>query len=354
MRRPVVSLNMIVKNEAPFIKPCLESVRDLISYWVICDTGSTDATPEIIRQQLRDIPGELHHDEWIGFAENRNLGLERGRGKAEWHLIMDADFTAEVGGEFSMEGWDADGYLLGFAGALDWTSLRLVSDRHGWKYRGMVHEFIESPTATRLAKLPGLTLRDHGVKRCDAERTQGYLKLLLREWEQSPGEPRIMFHLARTYRGLGQPEEAIKWLEKRLSVNAGGEEFWYAAYLLGLCKQDLDRPWPEVLHDLLQAYGLRPWRLEPLVQICRMYRKLRQFHLAHMFSAKALEVPYPKDDLLFIERSVYEYELLLEHAIACRAIGEEKKAAELCERVLQVPGLPEEYGECALAALRGG
>ena len=59
-RRPTVCLSMIVKNEAPVIRRCLASVCPLIDSWVIIDTGSNDGTQEIIREYLRDIPGELH------------------------------------------------------------------------------------------------------------------------------------------------------------------------------------------------------------------------------------------------------------------------------------------------------
>ena len=68
-------LVMIVKNEAAVIARCLDSVRHLISSWVICDTGSEDSTREIIREHLRGIPGELHQDTWVHFGHNRTLAV---------------------------------------------------------------------------------------------------------------------------------------------------------------------------------------------------------------------------------------------------------------------------------------
>ena len=49
---PSICLNMIVKNESHIIKNTLEKLCNKIkfSYWVICDTGSTDETIEIITE----------------------------------------------------------------------------------------------------------------------------------------------------------------------------------------------------------------------------------------------------------------------------------------------------------------
>ena len=44
-----LTLAMIVKNEAPNIQECLESVAPYIDYYVIADTGSIDNTKEIIK-----------------------------------------------------------------------------------------------------------------------------------------------------------------------------------------------------------------------------------------------------------------------------------------------------------------
>jgi len=45
-----ICLNMIVKNEAHIIIQTLNNLLKYIplTYWVICDTGSTDATRQVI------------------------------------------------------------------------------------------------------------------------------------------------------------------------------------------------------------------------------------------------------------------------------------------------------------------
>src|SRR5574340_542399 len=89
--KKTICLNMIVKNESKVIERCLASVKPIIDTWVIVDTGSTDGTQAIVREFLKDIPGELHERPWVNFGHNRNEALELARGKADYLLLIDAD-----------------------------------------------------------------------------------------------------------------------------------------------------------------------------------------------------------------------------------------------------------------------
>jgi glycosyltransferase involved in cell wall biosynthesis len=103
-------LNMIVKHEAPVIRRCLDSVRPVIDYWVIVDTGSTDGTQDIIRKHLGDLPGELIERPWVDFAHNRSEALDLARGRADYLLVIDADETLEITEGFEMPRLSADSY----------------------------------------------------------------------------------------------------------------------------------------------------------------------------------------------------------------------------------------------------
>src|SRR5215469_7757007 len=88
-------LNMIVKDEAPVIARCLASVRPIIDYWVIVDTGSTDGTQDAIRTAMADLPGELEERPWRDYAHNRSEALELAQSYGDYVLIMDADDVLE-------------------------------------------------------------------------------------------------------------------------------------------------------------------------------------------------------------------------------------------------------------------
>ncbi len=53
---------------------CYKSIVDFVS---ICDTGSTDHTPEIITRKLveNEIPGTVHHEPFQNFGYNRSLAV---------------------------------------------------------------------------------------------------------------------------------------------------------------------------------------------------------------------------------------------------------------------------------------
>ena len=109
-----LTLSMIVKNEAPNIERCLESVAPYIDYYIICDTGSTDNTKEIIKNffDKKGIPGEILDHEWKHFGHNRSLALEACLEKTKWALMIDADDT--IAGNFPVDKLDenVDGYVV--------------------------------------------------------------------------------------------------------------------------------------------------------------------------------------------------------------------------------------------------
>src|ERR1700722_1191850 len=107
-----ICLSMIVKNEAPVIRRCLDSVRSIIDYWVIVDTGSSDGTQDIIRDHLKDLPGELHERPWRDFAHNRSEALTLARAHGDYSLIIDADDVLEIPEGFQLPDLTADSYVV--------------------------------------------------------------------------------------------------------------------------------------------------------------------------------------------------------------------------------------------------
>ncbi|KEF40905.1 MAG: glycosyl transferase [Cyanobium sp. CACIAM 14] len=82
----MLSLSMIVRNEAERLERCLRSVTGFVDEIVVVDTGSDDDTPEIAAA----CGAAVHHLDWPGeFAPARNHALELVTG--DWVLVLDAD-----------------------------------------------------------------------------------------------------------------------------------------------------------------------------------------------------------------------------------------------------------------------
>jgi glycosyltransferase involved in cell wall biosynthesis len=122
---------MIVKNEIKILKDCFDSIVDYLDYWVICDTGSTDGTQKFIENYFKEknIQGELHQDVWVNFGYNRSKYLEKAYNKADYLLLLDADFIVDIKNKnFKTELSNVDAYyILQNTGSINYHNLKLVS-----------------------------------------------------------------------------------------------------------------------------------------------------------------------------------------------------------------------------------
>ena len=336
-RTPTVCLVMIVRNEAKVIRRCLNSVKHLISFWSLCDTGSTDTTQAVILEALADVPGELHHDPWVNFGHNRTLSMDRARGKADYHLLLDADMVLNQKGDFP--DLAADQYLIRFEGPCDYAVPRLVSDRHVWTYHGVTHEYIDSPTASSAVPLTQLSITHHEDGGGRPQRYQRDTELLQEGLRSDPTNSRYYYYLAQCYRDSERPAEALEWYEKRARLGGWNQEVWSALYQMGRMQEILACDWRVVLNSYLQAYNFRPTRLEPIYRIVRFYREHQQFALGYQFSRLVTETGYP-EDILFVERAVYDHLLPVEHAACCFETGRVAEGHRVCRELLDRGELP--------------
>ncbi len=340
-----ICLVMIVRNEAAVIRRCLASVKGIISHWIICDTGSTDDTRKIVLEELNGIPGTLYDDPWVDFGHNRSLAIARARGKADFHLLMNADETLRMNQEFRPL-LEHDAYMVRFNGPIDYHVLALVSDRHEWRYIGVTHEHIHADTFKTRAELPGVTLTHHFDGGSRANKYQRDVELLTKGLATEPDNARYVFYLAQSYRDLGLMYQALEWYQKRAAMGGWDEEVWYSMYQVARIQHQSTMAWPQVLNSYLAAYQFRPSRLEPVLYIARYYRETKQYDLGYLFSRLCLETPYP-DDILFIERNSYEYELPLEYGICCYWIGKHEEAIRVNDAIIARPNVPANFLETA-------
>ena len=146
--KPLISLCMIMRDEAENLPRALRSVSNLVDEMIIVDTGSVDGSVEI----AKSFGAKVYFQPWQGdFSTPRNLAMDKANG--EWILIFDADEefcqedVAKVRELARTSG--AEGFIfstVNFIGAeagvnRDFNlNIRLVRNRKEYRYREKVHE----------------------------------------------------------------------------------------------------------------------------------------------------------------------------------------------------------------------
>jgi tetratricopeptide (TPR) repeat protein len=341
---------MAARNDPALVNRTFASAKPFISHWLISHTGLAHGPSRTDGESLQGVPGTLKQVEWVSAAHNLTQALALAKGKADYYLILSPGMEVKVESEFRHD-LKSDSYLLREEGATECWAERLVSDSHEWEYTGRVKSFIRSRTAKTRGKLHGISVIPHvDLAEAGEELKQG-VYLLKEDLERGINVARCTFHLGGCYRDLGNLAQAIEWYEKRSTMGGWEEETWYSLYQVARLQQRMGISWILVLNQHLRAYEFRPMRAEPLYHIARFYRESRQWNLAYLFSSAGWELPYP-DDLLFIDRAVYEYGLPLEHALCCRELGKHDEAVEAAEKVLASASAPEEVRELAEGCLK--
>ena len=342
MREPRIFLNMIVKDEAPVIRRCLDAARPFIHGWTIVDTGSTDGTQEIIREQLRELPGTLHERPWRDFAFNRNEALQLARGSADYLLFVDADETLQGPAGFAWPVLDGDAYYLpaDYAGTT-YSRCALVATRVDWRWVGVLHEFLESTPSAVIQHLdwPRIGVSHEGARARDPQTYRKDAAILERALVAEPGNSRYAFYLAQSYRDAGDTGRALEAYRRRAGMVGFAEETWYSLYQVGVLRQRLGHAPDLVSRAYLDAWRYRPTRAEPLSALATFHRERKEFQLGHLYARQASALA-PPPDLLFVDLSVYRWRALDELATCAYYVGAYHEGRAAIERLLSEGHLP--------------
>jgi glycosyltransferase involved in cell wall biosynthesis len=338
---------MIVKNESKVLPRLLRSVKDVIDYYVIVDTGSSDDTIALIEREMGEygIPGEVHERPWVNFGVNRQQALELAlqAGKCDWLLFIDADEELGISDPKFYEklepgiSYDIEKHHGGMRYAIP----HLIDVKHSkWKWEGPVHNYLVTLDGNRTRKrLDAIWIIYHagqGAKSHGLTAEQKYLrdaKLLEEDLVQHPDNARSQFYLGQSYKHAGHKEKAYAAYKKRVTMKGWAEEDYMAQLEVGRVANLLDEPEDVVLKELLAAYELRPTRAEPLYELARYYRMRKNYGKSTLFARAGLAVPRP-DDQLFVAQDVYDWRLHDELGVSAYWIGCYAEAKAACEHVL--------------------
>jgi glycosyltransferase involved in cell wall biosynthesis len=350
-----IGLCLIAKNEAHVITRCIESARPLIDYVLVVDTGSTDDTPRVVREYLKDkgLAGEVIHEPWRDFAYNRNVALSRMREHAEidYSLMLDADQVLVFEEGFNAERFNKklrhDLYDLRLrGGSVEFLIPNLASNRINIFYKAVLHEYREVPSEFTRGFAKGFHIREtrEGGRSSNSDKYRDDA-VLLENALREEGDPfliaRYKFYLAQSYRDCGESEKAIQYYLERTKLDFWEEEIFLSYVYAGRLQASLNRPGNEILETFLAGQKICPWRAEALHGAAQLCRIQGNYHLGYMLALPALRLPNPNRGL-FIETWIYEYALLDEFAVLCYWTGRYQECIDAAARILREEKIPEQ------------
>jgi|NOAtaT_5_FD_contig_121_317570_length_3289_multi_3_in_0_out_0_2 glycosyltransferase involved in cell wall biosynthesis len=279
-QEPGICLSMIVKNEAHVIEQALNSIKELVDYVVVVDTGSTDTTPEVIEDWLlqNDVPGRVVRSSWYGFAGSRNEALREAAKHKSHALILDADdylvcegnvtpndvgkklrqMVSETRDAKNVRGVDM---LLGTTvlNTLRFCRPFLVRNNGIYKWKGRVHE---SLYPTKLMPKGYQEVRmvmadcHIGTKFEGARSKEGFRAKYAKDATEIVAEmaekraARMLFYLAQSYRDSEQSEKALPFYVARGRLTDTDVDQRYYALIQAAWIQN------NVLHNVAEAKKL--------------------------------------------------------------------------------------------------
>jgi GT2 family glycosyltransferase len=333
-----ISLCMIVKNEEAVIARCLDSVKDIVDEYVIVDTGSTDATKEILKKYT----DKEFHFEWIDdFAAARNYAFDQAT--MEYILWLDADdVISDADREKFLElkrtlSHSIDSismeYHLAFDEAGNVTSKlrrnRLVKRANHFRWHGAVHEYLQ---------VGGNILNsDIAVKHVSVEH-ESDRNIRIYEARLTRGEsfsPRDLYYYANELLDHRRFSEAAEYYHKFLDTKQGWiEDVIAACGKLADCYHNLDDSDKEHLSGL-QAFLYDTPRADTCCRMGFYFMQKSEWKKAIFWYELATNLPKPDDVWGLVNSASWTWLPHVQLCVCYDRIGEYRKAYEHNEMALR-------------------
>lgn len=347
-----IGLCLIVKDEAHVIERCLNSVKDFIDYVYIADTGSSDDTINVIKRWLstNNIKGKVVSHIWRNFAYNRTAVLQQLTAEkiVDYILMIDADEVLEFSEDPNeiKKNLHADLYdIVTMFDTLSYTRTQLTSTKFDFKYKGVVHEFLEiHKDATGRETLKGVINKpiQDSARNKSNNKTVKDAELLLNALttEKDPFlNRRYTFYLAQSYRDCNELRKALIFYERRTKLQGWDQEI-YASYIeAGKLKEKLGYFDQDVLASYYSALELIPERLDAIYYILKYCRSKNKFQQGHAVGQLGLNLKF-KDSFLFANPSIYSFDFLDEYAINAYHAKQLKASRDAYNQLLAQGNIP--------------
>ena len=355
---PTLCFISMCKNEQHVIKQTLESVYKYIDYWIICDTGSTDNTCQIIKDFFaeKNIPGELYIDEWKGFDVNKSLMFERAYGLTDYVLHLDADDW--LCGDFDKEllkTANGDAFHLNYKrGSSTFITTSIYNNRLRWKYAGVAHNIIVCLDNKNynishhfVSDKFWVDNNERGNRMMDPKKYLKDAEILSKQFFDTLYEDpyglvnRSVFYTAQSYFDYKDFTNAFKWYNLYTKLkDTWIEEVFESRLRLMQCRIHLNHDETKIKNEFEIAISIFNDRAEPYVIIGNYYFNTRQHDKSYIYFSAAKKFDYTSVKnkyKLFINKYSYGKYINDHLSVSCSYIDKKLEGRKLIEEIIDDP-----------------
>ena len=344
----------IVRNESHIIiKRCIDSISNIATSYLICDTGSTDGTPEIIDKYMieKNIPGQVIHKEWVNYGYNKSFLMEQAykTNNAKYLIWHDADevFLTDINNltsyltkkdTFELFNWlekspESIFYIKTIFGTNHYKRWNIVRNNQLYKWISPKHEWLlgEVDNTSKNYDKFVLLARKEGSASRDPERCKNDSKLFIDYINENGGItncPREVFYLAQEYESIDR-KKAIEYYLLKVNLPQSWIQENYISYLrLGrLVKNEHKK-----MCFWKKGFQLLPSRLECVYEMMCYYQQQKKWSKALKIGCSASENRRINDEDLFVESDIYKYKFDLDFSVVAYYDGKYELANNISQK----------------------
>lgn len=348
---PTIALCLITRDD-PALEDLLASVSDYVDEINIVITSATDT----ISQPIADKYGAKtliftdcndENDKIIDFSLARNKSLSMISPSISFGVWFDSD-DAVINAENILKLTEtipptSCAYLFPYEysyhpnGSVNTRHYRerLFSPPHLWHFVGAIHEVMVPKDGSRpnqMIKTDDVIVshrRQFSDKPTDTTRN---LRILQKQIELTPDDPRTQYYLGLELSNNGQQEKAKHYLSTYLSTSGWDDERALAAYKLADMASDKGET-KEALHWSAVGLAIKPNWFESYYYLCRSLYFLSNWQASADLGKIAIQKP-PTDTLLFINEN-HRFDIHTYLNVSLNHIGDVRAALQSVEEGLK-------------------
>jgi tetratricopeptide (TPR) repeat protein len=350
----LLELVMIVRNSGEVLRRCLKENKKYIDKWTIVDTGSIDNTKEIIKEELKEIEGEIYDIEFVDFSQSRNKSIELSKKECKYIIVMDDSYILHGGKKLrELLSREKSKYLSIRIGKYneeinniqnEYYSNRIIrSNNNTIRYINRVHECLDikdnnvKVIAEEEIFIEDVDSEEH--KRRSINRYKKDVEMLEKDLEEDPKSARTIYYLAKTHYNLENNEKALKYFKRLNEVVKDNEEYSFEANYnianINFLLSNNDKNFERELEKISKKYKKR---LESMYKLAIIYKEREEIYKADVIMSflinKSSRKPMLKNTIL--EHDIYEYFIPYLYMEIKLKLGEYEKILEILNNMLKM------------------